>query len=142
MCILDPNFLKRGIVTIWSLKTPITFVNIADCYEYKGGYNGACHSDDGNPEAKFTSVLGIENQPNNADGYKVAEAYCNSQANCIGYGIHYSIDRYFFAGDEVKSLKCDNAAENKCGNGAATNGCRVKFSCGSNEPFRVTGAML
>ena len=120
------------------------WLDITDaCWKYVGGYNGYCESPDGTnlmDKWKMASQLGQQNHARNEAGRNAAKEYCNSRPDCLGFGTHYSVDRYYIVSDTVKSLKCHNVAGNNCGTGTPTNGCYVKFRCTSNTPYDPSGS--
>ena len=118
-------------------------LDIADaCWKYVGGYNGYCESPDGTnlmDKWKMAPQLGQQNHARNEAGRNAAKEYCNSRPDCLGFGTHYSVDRYYIVSDTVKSLKCHNVAGNNCGTGTPTSGCYVKFRCTSSTPYDPSG---
>jgi hypothetical protein len=71
-------------------------------------------------------------QTNNAAGHAIWQAWCSSQPECLGYGVHYSIDRSYWASSTYNALICNDPSNNNCGQGEATNGCYVRFTCDAN----------
>jgi len=105
------------------------------CFEYIGGYDGICTHASGDAWSLMASSADKKppegNQIINDAGHALWQAWCDSQPNCLGYGMHYRIDRsYWFDGIHT-ALTCPNYASNSCGQGEVVNGCMVKFRCGA-----------
>lgn len=99
------------------------FYLVQSCYY--GSYDGVCSGS--NFEIRSAESFGLENA--DSSDYDYAESFCSHHEECLGYGIHYQIDRYYWATDETSTLECSDPANNNCGDGTPTNGCRVKMSC-------------
>lgn len=105
---------------------------------YHGSYDGGCQDTPGNWAGglwKRADKLGFNQKESNHDQ---AKANCNSMPDCMGYGSHYSIDKYFIASATVKSLYCQDPANNRCGQNSPTNGCYVRFNAATNAPYVAT----
>ena len=123
-----------------------------NCFEYFGSYDGGCKA--GGQRLKAWSQTSgwnwysyLHSNPGNfginAEGLASAKTWCSAEPKCIGFGAHYSYDRYYIGQStsiKESALDCSNKAANKCGDGTPTNDCYVKFRCGEATPYAVGSA--
>jgi len=108
---------------------------------YRGSFDGVCQApsrvlDDALTLTKSARSLEFTNLGKDSGGHAQAEANCNSIPNCVGYGTHYEIDRYYIArATKANTLYCQDPENDRCGSGHPTNGCRVRFDSATNAPY-------
>jgi hypothetical protein len=66
----------------------------------------------------------------------LAAKWCDEHPQCLGIHQHYTYDRYYIAVASGDALLCPDYPN--CGDGTATNTCRVKFRCGETVPYQYT----